>query len=150
LLAQASAKSPFLAVAGATQFLASLSRSAEHRVALATGAWRDAARLKMASAGLCYDDYPSASSDDACDRESIIKLSIQRATDRYGGFDSTVYIGDAVWDARACRALGIPFIGIAAGVRATRLIAEGVVRVLPDLSDRDSLLRSLCESPSVV
>ena len=71
LLAQASSEAAFTAVAGAAQLLSRLAESAEHRVALATGAWRDSARLKMTSAGLCYDDYPAASSDDALDRESI-------------------------------------------------------------------------------
>jgi len=71
LLAQASSKASFTAVAGAAQLLSRLADSAEHRVALATGAWRHSARLKMTSAGLCYDDYPAAPSDDALDRESI-------------------------------------------------------------------------------
>lgn len=150
LLSQASSESAFSQVAGASRLLASLSRSAQHRVSLATGAWRDSARLKMASAGLCYDDYPAASSDDAFDRESIIKLSIQRAAERYGRFDSTVYIGDGVWDVRACRAIGIPFIGVADDVRATRLIAEGAVCVLPDLSDGDLFLRRVYEITNVV
>ncbi len=149
LLVQASAESAFSPIAGAPHLLESLRRSVEHRVSLATGAWRDAARLKMLSAGLCYDDYPAASCDDAFDRESIIRLSIQRASQRYGEFDSAVYIGDGVWDARACRAIGLPFIGIADGVRATRLIAEGAVCVFPDLSDEASFLRSLSEIANV-
>jgi phosphoglycolate phosphatase-like HAD superfamily hydrolase len=147
LLRQASSKSAFSPIAGAARLLASLGNSREHRVSLATGAWRDSARLKMASAGLCYDDYPAASSDDAFERESIIKLSRQRAVERYGGFDQAIYIGDGVWDARACRALGIPFVGIAEGVRAKRLMAEGAVCVFPDLSDEDSFLRSVMIAP---
>jgi phosphoglycolate phosphatase-like HAD superfamily hydrolase len=94
---------------------------------------------------MCYEDYPSASGDDAFDRESIIRLSMQRAAERYGGFDSTVYVGDGVWDARACRGIGVPFIGIAAGVPATRLAAEGAVCVFPDLSDGNLFMRSLYE-----
>ena len=129
--------------AGHPRLLESLGRSGDYRVALATGAWRDSARLKMASAGLCYDDYPAASSDDAFEREAIIKLSAQRATERFGGFDRSVYIGDGVWDARACRAIGIPFIGIAGDVRAERLTAEGAVKVFPDFTDQDSFLRTL-------
>ena len=143
LLAQASSECPLLPMAGAPQLLAWLSRSEQYRVALATGAWREAARLKMASAGLCYDDYPAAAGDDASGRESIIRLSMRRAADRYGGFDSAVYIGDAVWDARACRAVGIPFIGIGVGARATRLLEEGAMCVFPDLSDQGTFLRSL-------
>ena len=67
-----------------------------------------------------------------------MSLSRQRAADRYGeSFARTVYVGDGVWDARACLSVGIPFIGIGTGSRATRLSAEGAVRVFPDFSDAD-------------
>jgi phosphoglycolate phosphatase-like HAD superfamily hydrolase len=145
LLARASSGVAFAAVTGAPLLLSRLADSEEHRVALATGAWLDSARLKMASAGLCYDDYPAASSDDAFDRESIIRLSMQRAAERYGTLSSAVYIGDGVWDACACRNLGIPFVGIGTGIRATRLAAEGAVRVFPDFSDTELFLSSVCE-----
>src|SRR5207249_4723558 len=119
LLAVASSQSPFAPVAGADRLLSGLAQGGSHRVSLATGSWRDSARLKMASAGMCFDDYPAASADDALDRESIMRLSKQRASERYGeSFACTVYLGDGVWDARACRSVGIPFIGIGTGSRA--------------------------------
>jgi phosphoglycolate phosphatase-like HAD superfamily hydrolase len=146
LLAAASSRSPFASVAGAAQLLSRLSRSSTHRVSLATGGWRDSAHLKMTSAGMCFDGYPAASADDALDRESIMKLSLQRATEQYREvFACVVYVGDGVWDARACRGLGIPFIGIGSGVRATRLASEGAVRVFQDLSESDLFLESLYE-----
>jgi hypothetical protein len=115
-------------------------------VVLITGGWRDSARLKMASAGMCFDDHPAASADDALDRESIMRLSKQRAAEHYGeAFACTVYVGDGVWDARACRSVGIPFIGIGTESRATRLSAEGAVCVFPDFSDADIFLRSVYE-----
>jgi phosphoglycolate phosphatase-like HAD superfamily hydrolase len=149
LLAQASSETPFASVTGASLLLSRLAGSAEHRVALATGGWRDSARLKMASAGLCYDDYPAASSDDALDRQSIIRLSMRRAAERYGGFSHAVYVGDGVWDARACRSVGIPFIGVATNGRAARLAAEGAVCVFPDFSDTNLFLNSLYEITNV-
>jgi phosphoglycolate phosphatase-like HAD superfamily hydrolase len=145
LLTQASSEAPFAAVTGAPLLLSRLISSAEHRVALATGAWRDSARLKMASVGLCYDDYPAASSDDSFDRESIVRLSMRRAAGRYGMVDSTVYVGDGIWDARTCRSVGIPFVGIATDGRATRLAAEGAACVFPDFSNLDLFLSSLDE-----
>jgi phosphoglycolate phosphatase-like HAD superfamily hydrolase len=149
LLAQASAKSPFIPVPGAAPLLSRLASDGAHRVSLATGAWRDSARLKMASAGMCFDDHPSASADDAPDRESIMKLSLQRAVERYEGpFGCTVYVGDGVWDARACQAPGIPFIGVGSGARAARLVTEGAIRVLQDFSDADLFLGSLNEIDS--
>jgi phosphoglycolate phosphatase-like HAD superfamily hydrolase len=149
LLARVSSEAAFAAVKGAPVLLSRLADSGDHRVALATGAWRDSAQLKMASAGLCYDDYPAASSDDAFDRESIIRLSMQRAAERYGRLGGTVYVGDGVWDARACRSVGIPFIGIATNGRAARLSAEGAVCVFPDFSDPDSFFSSLYEITKV-
>src|SRR5438445_1717165 len=145
LLARVSSEAAFVAVTGAPLLLSRLADSGEHQVALATGAWRDSARLKMASAGLCYDDYPAASSDDAFDRESIIRLSMQSAAERYGSLGSTVYVGDGVCDARACRNVGIPFIGVATDGRASRLSEEGAVCVFPDLSDVDLFLSNLYE-----
>ena len=61
---------------------------------------------------------------------------------------STVYVGDGVWDARACRNVGIPFVGIGTGIRATRLSAEGAVCVFPDFSDTDLFLSSVYEDPN--
>src|SRR5438309_135809 len=75
LLAAASSQAPFVPVAGADRLLSRLAQSGSHRVSLATGSWRDSARLKMASAGMCFDDHPAASADDALDRESIMRLS---------------------------------------------------------------------------
>jgi phosphoglycolate phosphatase-like HAD superfamily hydrolase len=146
LLTAASSQSPFAPVAGADRLLSRLAHGAPYRVALATGGWRDSARLKMASAGMCFDDHPAASADDALDRESIMRLSRQRAAERYReAFACTVYVGDGVWDARACRSVGIPFIGIGTGSRATRLSTEGAVCVFPDFSDPDIFLRSVYE-----
>jgi len=151
LLAEVSSVAAFTPIAGARELLSCLAGGSEHRVSLATGAWRDSARIKMAGAGLCFDDYPAASADDAHDRESIMRLSMQRAVERHGApFVSTVYIGDGVWDARACRTLGIPFIGIGSGVRATRLASEGAIRVFQDYSDADLFLESLDEITQAV
>ncbi len=144
LLAAASSQSPFAPVAGADRLLSRLASGALHRVALATGSWRDSARLKMTSARMCFDDHPEASADDALERESIMKLSKRRAGEWYGkAFAGTVYVGDGVWDARARRALRIPFIGIGSGARAARLASEGAVRVFPDFSEHGLFLETL-------
>jgi phosphoglycolate phosphatase-like HAD superfamily hydrolase len=151
LLGRAASNSAFATITGARELLSGLADSAEYRVSLATGGWRDSARIKMASAGMCFDDYPAASADDAHDRESIVKISLQRAVVRHETpFVSTIYIGDGIWDARACRALGIPFIGIGSGGRAVRLASEGAVRVFGDYSDADVFLESLDEITQAV
>src|SRR5207253_4224519 len=50
LLAAASLQAPFAPVAGADGLLSRLTLGGSYRVSLATGGWRDSARLKMASA----------------------------------------------------------------------------------------------------
>lgn len=112
LLATAARNCRIESVAGAPQLLCALHDNRRFRIAFATGCWNDSARLKMAGARMNYDAYPSASADDAPERESIMQLVMERAAVRYGGLEDSVYVGDGVWDARACRALGIPFIGI--------------------------------------
>jgi phosphoglycolate phosphatase-like HAD superfamily hydrolase len=145
-LTDASSQSPFAPVAGADRLLSRLAQGGSYRVSLATGGWRDSARLKMASAGMCFDEHPAASADDALDRESIMRISMQRAAERYReSFACTVYVGDGAWDARVCRSVGIPFIGIGRGSRAIRLSAEGAVCVFPDFSDANIFLRSVYE-----
>src|SRR5438445_7133365 len=79
LLAAASSQSPFAPVAGADRLLSRLAHGGLHRVSLATGGWRDSACLKMASAGMCFDDHPAASADDALAREAIMKISMRKA-----------------------------------------------------------------------
>jgi phosphoglycolate phosphatase-like HAD superfamily hydrolase len=144
LLVEASKERPFAALPGAAQLLSLLADRGSYKVSLATGCWSDSARLKMMSAGMCYDAYPSASCDDALERDLIIKLSMQKATSHFGGpFVSAVYVADGVWDARACRKVGIPFIGIGTGGRAAKLAAEGAVLVFRDFSDSDLFLDSL-------
>ena len=151
LLWRVSSNSAFAPITGARRLLSGLAESAEYRVSLATGGWRDSARIKMASAGMCFDDHPAASADDALDRESIMKISLQRAVERHEtSFVSTIYVGDEIWDALACRALGIPFIGIGSGGRAVRLASEGAIRVFGDYSDTDLFLESLDEITQAV
>jgi phosphoglycolate phosphatase-like HAD superfamily hydrolase len=80
---------------------------------------------------------PWASADDAIDRVDILRMAIQRAGQHCGQdtFENVVYVGDGVWDVRAAKALGIGFLGLAAGHKAGRLMKEGASCVLPDFSD---------------
>ncbi len=147
LLAQMLAENPVTPITGAPAMLAHLTAQTDYGVSLATGAWGASASLKMRSAGMRFEDHPAASSDDAPDRETIMQLSRQRATARFGEPEHVIYVGDGVWDARACRNLGLPFIGIGTDARAERLQAEGAVAVLPDFSDLNAFLKILAQPP---
>ena len=52
-------------------------------------------------------------------------------------------VGDGIWDARACRSLRMPFVGVASGVRADRLRAEGATLVVPDFAEVEPFLAHL-------
>ncbi len=147
-IAAAAARTAFRAIDGAARALSEVEQLPSHRVALATGGWSDSARCKMRSAGLDYDAFPAASADDAIARTAIMRIAVERAGARLDGRPrGIVYVGDGVWDARACRELGLPFIGIACGDAAERLRSEGAHAVLADYSNLgafcDALRRAL-------
>ncbi len=143
-LAEAAEICPFQPIAGAPEFVATLSAMPDCRVSLATGAWRDSATLKLASAGFGFDDYPSATADDGVERAVIMSLSRRRAEVANGGeFRTIIYIGDGIWDARACRALRMPLIGIGEVEQADRLSAEGAFVTFTDFSDSGAVMKAL-------
>lgn len=128
LLSAESAARPFGQIEGAHEMLLQLLATRGVAVSLASGAWQCSARLKLASAGLDFPQIPGAFADDAHSREDIMRTSLTRAVDIHAreSFESIIYVGDGVWDARACRALGWPFIGIARDPsKMERLRSEG-------------------------
>ena len=128
---------PIREIPGASALLELLEEHPRWHVAIATGGWNVSARFKLASAGLVVDALPWASADDAFDRVDILRTAIRRAGQLQGrvAFEKVVYVGDGVWDVRAAKALGVGFLGLAAGKKAGRLVAEGASCVLPDLAD---------------
>jgi phosphoglycolate phosphatase-like HAD superfamily hydrolase len=149
LLAAESDERPFQAIAGAHDMLAELIGTSGVAVSLASGAWECSARLKLAIAGLEFPQLSAAFSDDAHSREEIMELSLTRAAQAHGrNFEPVIYIGDGVWDARAARRLGFPFIGIASEPKKMeKLKQEGARHVFADFRKADSFLRMLKEVP---
>ncbi len=115
---------PFQQIAGAAELLTSLSRSARHGVAMATGGWRESAALKLSSSGIEFADVPLATSDDAVRRTDIMQIAL----DRLGaGFTRISYYGDGVWDRAACTELGWHFIAVGPGLNGlTSYVAHKV------------------------
>lgn len=141
LLAEALPDDPeTLAVPGAAAILRHL-RDAGHGVAIATGAWEASARLKLLRAGIALDGIPLAACDDYPAREAIMDHAIERAGGR-ARHARIVYVGDAPWDVRATRRMGLPLVGVDyAG--SGRLGEHGVSVVLRDYTDVDAVLRAL-------
>jgi phosphoglycolate phosphatase-like HAD superfamily hydrolase len=133
---EATQREPVREIPGAGEFLRLLSAEPGIGVSFATGGWSDSARAKMRSAGLDFDAFPFASADDALERESIMKISLERAEKHFNQeIQSVCYIGDGIWDARACTNLRLPFIGIAGGKKAELLRTAGAVAVFDDFGE---------------
>lgn len=117
----------FPATEGAVALLREL-KAKGLRVAIATGDWRDSITYKLRAAGIPFEDIPIVTSSEHYSRADIIRAAVAEAG---GSLDEAVYIGDGLWDLRACERLGIPFIGV--GHRKDRLREAGARHVLDDL-----------------
>ncbi len=117
----------FPATEGAVALLREL-KAKGLRVAIATGDWRDSITFKLRAAGIPFEDIPIVTSSEHYSRADIIRAAVAEAG---GSLDEAVYIGDGLWDLRACERLGIPFIGV--GHRKERLREAGARHVLDDL-----------------
>ena len=124
----------FLEVTGASSLVSQLRATEEWGVAVATGAWRRSLEFKAGRMGLPIAEIPTASAEDGPSRESIVLTAVERASVHYRQhrFERIVSVGDALWDVRTARKLGLPFIGIAAEPRASALRKEGASHVIED------------------
>ena len=127
----------FSPVAGAVEFITRLKNDGICSVAIATGCFDTSARFKLQCCGIDLDAFPFATSSDTPKRQDIIGLAARRAG---FGLESAVYFGDAPWDVRVSRTLGLPMIGI--GRRHERLKALGVA-AFPDYSEPNRIIEAL-------
>lgn len=96
----------FEALPGARRFIDRLRESPQAGIAIATGGWRESARLKLATAGFDTTGVPFATSDDAIERVDIMRIALDSLD---GPFDDVTYYGDGQWDRTASLALGWRF-----------------------------------------
>lgn len=104
---------PFSTIHGAIEFFERTRAADGRRVAIATGGWRESARLKLESAGFDIDGIPLVTSDDAWSRIEIMETALARLG---GDFESVTYFGDAEWDRQACDSLGWDFVAVGPGL----------------------------------
>jgi phosphoglycolate phosphatase-like HAD superfamily hydrolase len=139
------AKAPdrFAAIDGAVAIFSHLT-SVGWNVAVATGGWGESAAVKLSAAGVTTTSVPLACADDAESREEIVQLAWRKAEAAAGTrFERIVSVGDAVWDVRTARSLGLPFVGIGRGVVESRLRSAGATTVLPHLGDPVAVVDAL-------
>jgi phosphoglycolate phosphatase-like HAD superfamily hydrolase len=117
----------FRARPGAGAMLRKLGSTTGVTVAIATGDWAPTIGFKLEAAGLDLSRWAMATGSDRPRRPEIIALAAERAG---RPLSDAVYVGDGPWDLRACRELGIPFIGT--GARWRDLQALGAKHLHPD------------------
>lgn len=130
----------FKPVDGALELFEELRRAEKHKIAIATGCWRESARLKLSRSGFVIGDVPFASSSDTRRRADIITLAASRAG--YGVGDA-LYVGDGLWDLKATCELGMRFVGV--GRRHELLREHGASQVLATFAERSQFFRFLNE-----
>lgn len=137
--------SHFAEIPGAAPFLQRIQQNPNWAIAIATGAWRRSAKFKIQRAFLPIQDFPSAFAEDGPSREAIVRAAIVRAQQHYQqkSFERVISVGDALWDVRTARNLGLPFLGIAGGARAAVLRDNGASHVIEDYRDPDRCLQYL-------
>jgi phosphoglycolate phosphatase-like HAD superfamily hydrolase len=138
----------YAALPGAAGLLAALRARGGWTLALATGAWRAAAGIKIGCSGLELDGTPAAFGEDGPSRRAIVGAAIARAREQAGvaDFARMVCIGDGVWDVHTAIGFGLPCIGVGTGELAERLAAAGAARVVADFTDLEAILSALEEA----
>jgi phosphoglycolate phosphatase-like HAD superfamily hydrolase len=119
-----------------------------YAVAIASGDWEMTARHKLTTAKIPFEGLPAAFCETAHARTEIMLTALQRARRHYGceNFDRVVYVGDGVWDVRACRELGWPLVGVGEGEQAARLRSLGTSHVITGYQPIEEFLKVLEEA----
>lgn len=132
-------------IAGARAFLAEI-ESRGWKIALATGAWRESALLKLRAAG--FDaKFPLASCDEFISREEIVRSAISMAGN---GQPPIVMFGDGVWDVRCAANLGLPIVAVGSGAEAERLRGAGARVTISDFADPERVFAAMHEAMQVL
>jgi len=137
----------FQEIPGASHLLARLMNNAAWGVAIATGCWLQSATFKLEQLRISFRPLPTATSDDAPRKSSIVSLTIQRALQHYAqqSFSKIVFVGDRHWDLKIAEATKLGFIG--RGSDGT-LALSGASCTVRDYLDPDSFMH-LLETVSV-
>jgi len=133
----------FEAVLGANQFIHQLVTKNNYKVGLATGAWEQAALVKLEVINLEPNKIPFSNSDYHKTREGITLHAIEQAKSMYQQeFDEIIYFGDGEWDYTTCKNLNIKFIGIDS-TNNQKLKKLGAKTVFTNFLDATAIFRSL-------
>lgn len=101
-------QNPIKEIFGASAFLEELQTLDNVEISFATGGWYESAVLKLESAGIDFSKIRISSSNDHYSRVEIMKIAANFMTRDED--ISITYFGDASWDLKACKELGINFV----------------------------------------
>lgn len=105
-------------IQGAREFIEQMRQREDTHVAIATGGWESAARLKLRAAGIDVSDMTFTSSSDAMSRTEIMALAAFRAKQDSGmSFDRRVVFGNGEWNKNASMELGYDFVAVGNSVQ---------------------------------
>jgi phosphoglycolate phosphatase-like HAD superfamily hydrolase len=129
---------------GASSFVAGLREMPEWCIAIATGNCHRFAVLKLTRGAIPCLDVPMATADDAVSRADVIRVALDRARSHYGmnQFRHVVSVGDAPWDLRTARELGLPFVAV--GPRCG--VPPAAASMIADYEDQTAALSALAEA----
>jgi phosphoglycolate phosphatase len=131
---------------GVREVLAGIQAAPGAFLGLATGNFRETARLKLGRFGLCDFFLAGGYADDSEDRAELVAIAIKRLAEASGGPDPReVYvIGDTPLDIAAAEANGARSIAVATGFFSVdELTAAGAGLVFPDFSSWQAVLDAL-------
>jgi phosphoglycolate phosphatase len=132
---------------GVRALLDTLTRQPDAHLALLTGNYRDAARVKLSYFALVDFFAWGAFGDESHDRNELARIAIYRAEIMGVPPDAranALVIGDTPQDIACARAIGARAMAVATGIHtAEELRAAGADVVLDDLGDTEAIVRLL-------
>lgn len=113
---------PAQAVGGAVAFIQHLRKREDIALSIATGGWGETARAKLESAGFSLAGIPLVSSNEHHARANIMQMAISQVSPESGM--KLTYFGDAEWDKRACKEMGVNLVIVGDRVKHNQMIAD--------------------------
>ena len=110
---------------------------------IGTGGWQAPATIKLKHVDLYHDELILSAADEKDTREHIVQEAIDRCQKKFGERQRIVYVGDAAWDARTCRNMEIPMIGLRRKGDHGALKELGVSHVLSDYKDKSAFIEAV-------
>jgi phosphoglycolate phosphatase-like HAD superfamily hydrolase len=118
----------------------------EYSVAIATGGWEGPARIKLEHIKAPVAQLHIGAADRKYTRESIIESVVELKRKEKPDIERIVYVGDALWDVRTTRNMGMNLIGVRVHGDRELLQEQGVRHVISHYEDLEGFEQALAEA----